>query len=69
MEEQEIENLSWIELGREKDKTEGHTLITDIVRDLGNLGYRIKSVNYENGMINISCYRPQYNEGSEEVKV
>jgi len=46
---------------------EGHKAITEATRDLGKLGYLIRSIGYDDGFLLIKCYCPQVNEGSKEA--
>ena len=48
-----------------ESKNEGHEAITAVVRDLGNLGYRVKSIDYQDGFLHIGCYCPQDHEGGK----
>jgi hypothetical protein len=56
-----------MELDIEKEKNEGHKQIATALKDLGDMGYRVKGISVNgDGVLDITCHCPQVNEGSRD---
>ena len=44
----------------------GHKAIETAYKDIGGLGYRIKELRYDCGLLTVVCHCPRKNEGSGE---
>jgi hypothetical protein len=50
-------------------KDVGHKVIETAIHNFGRLGYQIKSIDFEDDLLNIKCYCPQVNKSSRSLSM